>query len=91
MNNPELAEDLSKRSLKIVGQVQGIERMIGENKYCIDVINQIHAARRALDKMALMLIEDHVRTCVKKALTEKKNAQPIIEELTKAMDRLFRK
>ena len=90
MNDEKLSAALLSRVQKIRGQVEGIERMLHDDKYCIDVINQIHAARRALDKMALMLIENHLKTCVKNALTEKKNVQPIIEELTRTLDQFLK-
>ncbi len=91
MKNAEFSSILVSRVQKVRGQVEGIERMISADKYCIDIINQIHAARRALDRMALMLIENHVKTCVKDALTEKTNVQPIIEELTKTLDQFLKK
>lgn len=91
MKNAEFSSALLERVQKVRGQVEGVERMISADKYCIDVINQIHAARRALDRMALMLVENHVRTCVKNALTEKKNTEPMIEELTKTLDQFLKK
>lgn len=90
MKSVELNLSLRERIQRIRGQVEGVERMISADKYCIDIINQIHAARRALDRMALMLIENHVKTCVKTALTEKKNAEPMIEELTKTLDQFLK-
>ena len=46
------------------GQVRGIERMVGEDRYCIDVLTQISAIQAALDKVALGLLDDHVKHCV---------------------------
>ena len=53
-----------KRLHRIEGQVRGIERMVEEERYCIDVITQVSAVQAALDKVALELLEDHTRHCM---------------------------
>ena len=55
---------LVKRLHRIEGQVRGIERMVEEERYCIDVLTQIAAVEAALDKVALGLLDDHARHCV---------------------------
>jgi CsoR family transcriptional regulator, copper-sensing transcriptional repressor len=55
---------LVNRLKRIEGQVRGIERMVEEDRYCIDVVTQISAAQAALDKIALGLLDDHVRHCL---------------------------
>jgi DNA-binding FrmR family transcriptional regulator len=55
---------LGKRLRRIEGQVRGIERMVDEDRYCIDVVTQITAIQAALDKVALGLLEDHANHCV---------------------------
>jgi DNA-binding FrmR family transcriptional regulator len=57
-------EALLKRLRRIEGQVRGVERMVGEERYCIDVVTQITAIEAALDKVALGLLEDHAQHCV---------------------------
>ncbi|MCO5315776.1 MAG: metal-sensitive transcriptional regulator [Solirubrobacterales bacterium] len=57
-------EPLLKRLRRIEGQVRGIESMVEENRYCIDVVTQITAVQAALDKVALGLLEDHASHCV---------------------------
>jgi CsoR family transcriptional regulator, copper-sensing transcriptional repressor len=57
-------EQLLKRLRRIEGQVRGIEGMVEEDRYCIDVLTQISAVRAALDKVALGLLDDHARHCV---------------------------
>jgi DNA-binding FrmR family transcriptional regulator len=57
-------EALIKRLHRIEGQVTGIERMVEEDRYCIDVLTQISAVQAALDKVALGLLDDHARHCV---------------------------
>jgi CsoR family transcriptional regulator, copper-sensing transcriptional repressor len=56
--------DLLNRLSKIEGQVRGVARMVEEDRYCIDVVTQINAARAALDKVALGLLDSHVRHCL---------------------------
>ena len=59
------ARDAVRRRLRRVeGQVRGITRMVEEDRYCIDVLQQITAAQAALDKIALELVEDHTRHCI---------------------------
>jgi CsoR family transcriptional regulator, copper-sensing transcriptional repressor len=56
--------DLRERLARIEGQVKGITKMIEEDRYCIEVLTQINAVRAALDKVALGLLDDHVRHCL---------------------------
>jgi DNA-binding FrmR family transcriptional regulator len=55
---------LLQRLARIKGQVGGLERMVGDDRYCIDVLTQISAIQAALDKVALGLLDGHARTCV---------------------------
>ena len=57
-------DQLLGRLARIEGQVRGVARMIEEDRYCIDVVTQINAARAALDKVALGLLDGHVRHCL---------------------------
>lgn len=57
-------EQLLKRLSRIEGQVRGLSKMVNEDKYCIDIITQISAARAALDKVAVELIREHARHCL---------------------------
>ena len=57
-------DQLQKRLSRIEGQVRGISRMVDDERYCIDVLQQISAVRAALDKVALALVDDHVKHCV---------------------------
>src|ERR671917_1851466 len=57
-------DDLLKRLRRIEGQVGGIQRMVDDDRYCIDVLTQISAVQAALDKVALGLLDDHVKHCV---------------------------
>lgn len=59
---------LASRLHRIEGQVRGIERMLDEDRYCIDVLTQISAATTALENLALVILDDHVTHCVADAL-----------------------
>jgi DNA-binding FrmR family transcriptional regulator len=59
---------LIKRLQRIEGQVRGLERMVEEERYCIDILTQIAAVSTALDSVSVKLLEDHVRHCVGDAL-----------------------
>jgi DNA-binding FrmR family transcriptional regulator len=59
---------LKKRLHRIEGQVRGIERMVDEDRYCIDILTQVAAVRTALESLGLEVLEDHVNHCVHDAL-----------------------
>ena len=81
-------QQLLKRLARIEGQVRGVERMVEEDRYCIDVLTQISAIRAALDKVALGLLDGHVRTCVVGADPDTRPART--EELMAAVGRFVR-
>jgi CsoR family transcriptional regulator, copper-sensing transcriptional repressor len=58
-------EQLLRRLARVQGQVGGVMRMVEEDRYCIDVLTQIEAAQAALNKVALGLVDDHVRNCMR--------------------------
>ena len=60
----ESKDALLKRLRRIEGQVRGVEKMVEDDRYCVDVLTQIAAAQAALDKVALGLLDDHARHCV---------------------------
>ncbi len=57
-------EELRNRLARIEGQVRGVSRMVDEDRYCIDVLTQVSAVQAALDKVALGLLDEHVKHCV---------------------------
>lgn len=72
-------EDLLKRLKRIEGQVRGIYRMVDEDKYCVDIIDQITAARAALGKVQLALLDSHLRGCVADAIKHESGDEAITE------------
>ena len=83
-------ESLIARLRRIEGQVRGIEGMVREDRYCIDVLTQISAAQAALDKVALGLLDEHTHHCVMEAPTEAER-EARAEELMAAVGRLMRR
>jgi CsoR family transcriptional regulator, copper-sensing transcriptional repressor len=84
-------EDLLKRLRRAEGQVRGIARMIEEDTYCIDVLTQVSAATKALETVALALLEDHLSHCVAEATAEGGEvAQLKLREASDAIARLVR-
>jgi DNA-binding FrmR family transcriptional regulator len=83
---------IATRLHRIEGQVRGIERMVGEDRYCIDVLTQISAVSKALDALALEILDDHVRHCVAGALAsgDEGAAAEKAEELLAAVERFAR-
>ena len=80
---------LKKRLHRIEGQVRGIERMVDEDRYCIDILTQVGAVRTALERMAFEILNDHVTHCVQEALAsgDPKAATQKSEELLAAVER----
>jgi len=82
-------DQLLTRLRRIEGQVRGIEGMVQDERYCIDVLTQISAIQAALDKVALGLLDDHAHHCVMGAAAEERDART--EELMAAVGRLMRR
>lgn len=89
-----MLNEISKKQVlgrlkKIEGQVRGIENMVDQKRYCIDILNQIAAARRALDGVSMLLMKRHVETCVSSAIKTNKG-EPLIDELIASVERFVR-
>ena len=72
-------KELVPRLKRIEGQIRGITRMVEERRYCIDVIQQLTAARRALDQVSLKVMGGHINTCVSEAIRKREGAGKINE------------
>jgi DNA-binding FrmR family transcriptional regulator len=82
-------EAVQKRLRRIEGQVRGLQRMVEEDRYCIEVLEQISAATRALQSVALQLLNDHMAHCVADAVrTGGDEAQAKLAEASAAIARL---
>ncbi len=83
-------ELLQKRLRRIEGQVRGVQRMVDEEAYCIDVLTQIASVVSALEKVGTIVLNDHVEHCVRRAVEHGEEADEKIEELTAAVERFLR-
>ncbi|HEU5213613.1 MAG TPA: metal-sensitive transcriptional regulator [Gaiellaceae bacterium] len=85
-------EALIKRLHRIEGQVRGIEKMVEDDRYCIDILTQVGAVTTALESLALKILDDHVRHCVAGALAsgDQTDALEKTEELLAAVQRFAR-
>lgn len=82
-------EKVKNRLRRIAGQVGGLERMVEEDRYCIDILTQISAVQAAIDKVALALLDEHTRHCVIGADTAAVREERT-EEMLEAVGRLLR-
>jgi DNA-binding FrmR family transcriptional regulator len=84
-------DDVLRRLRKIEGQVRGLQRMVDDDTYCIDVLTQVSATTRALESTALMLLQEHLEHCVADAVsTGGPVAQEKLKEAGRAITRLVR-
>ncbi len=74
---------LNMRLRRLEGQIRGLQRMVDEDKYCVDILNQIVAAKGALHKVGLKILDDHMHGCVQRAIEgdETEENDEIINEL----------
>ncbi len=85
-------EDYLKRLRRIEGQVRGLQRMVDNDDYCIDILTQVSAATKALQSVAVGLLDEHLRHCVTGAVAAGGDgeADRLISEATNAIDRLVK-
>ncbi|HKW71786.1 MAG TPA: metal-sensitive transcriptional regulator [Candidatus Dormibacteraeota bacterium] len=80
---------IQTRLRRIEGQVRGIQKMVEEDRYCIDVLTQVNATKAALESVALQLLADHTEHCVAEAIQSGRGAAKV-RELNQAVERLVR-
>lgn len=85
-------EKLRNRLKRIEGQVRGVQRMIEEEAYCVDVLTQVASVVSALEKAGMLVLKDHVEHCVRESVGsgDKEKADEKVEELTTAVERFLR-
>jgi CsoR family transcriptional regulator, copper-sensing transcriptional repressor len=79
-------EDIQKRLLRIEGQARGLQKMVDDERYCIDILTQVKSVKAALDRVALLLLDDHVEHCVADAVRGGDGADKL-RELSQAIGR----
>jgi DNA-binding FrmR family transcriptional regulator len=83
--------DIQKRLRRVEGQVRGLENMVDEDRYCIDILDQVAAATRALQAVAIALLDDHLEHCVADALAAGgADAHEKVREASQAIARIVR-
>jgi len=82
-------QKIETRLRRIEGQVRGIQKMVEEDRYCIDVLTQVNATRAALESVALMLLADHTQHCVTEAIRSGAGSEKV-RELNEAVERMVR-
>ncbi|MGH9079798.1 MAG: metal-sensitive transcriptional regulator [Acidimicrobiales bacterium] len=83
--------EVQKRLRRVEGQVRGLQRMVEEDRYCIEILGQVSAATRALQSVALHLLEDHLAHCVAEAVRSGgEEADAKLDEASAAIARLVR-
>ena len=85
-NHPSHQSQLSALK-RVEGQVRGVIKMIDEGKYCVDVLNQIKAAKAALVKIESNVLKKHVESCVKESFKNRKALDSKVEELLKLINK----
>jgi CsoR family transcriptional regulator, copper-sensing transcriptional repressor len=85
----ESKEDLIRRLNKIEGQVKGIQRMVNEDKYCVDVLIQVAAVRAAINRVGTIVFEHYSRGCIRKAV-ESSDQEATIEELVGVLTKFIK-
>ena len=83
MRNPELKQSIVNRLKSVEGHIRGIQRMVDEDQYCMDILNQTSAIHKALEKVDVMILENHLQTCVTTAIRSEDPAERerVIREL----------
>lgn len=79
-----------RRLTRIEGQVRGLQRMIDDDTYCIDVLTQVAAVTKGLQGVGLQLLDEHLQHCVAGATGDPARTEELVHEATKAVERLLR-
>ena len=85
-------EKLQNRLRRIEGQVRGLQRMVEEESYCVNVLTQVASVVSALEKVGALVLKDHVEHCVRESIEsgDRQKADEKVEELTAAVERFLR-
>jgi DNA-binding FrmR family transcriptional regulator len=83
-------EKVLNRLRRIEGQVRGVQRMVENDAYCVEVLTQISSFISASEKVAMLLLRDHTEHCVRRALERGEDADEKVEELLAAVERFLR-
>jgi DNA-binding FrmR family transcriptional regulator len=81
---PRIKKDVNNRLKSIEGHIRGIQRMVDEDVYCMDIMKQTKAVQGALDRVNAMILDNHMRTCVARAVVsdDKSEQEKVMHEIT---------
>lgn len=85
----EYKKDIRKRLNRIEGQIKGIQRMIDEDKNCVDILTQIAAVRAAINKVGAIILEKHLNSCMQKALLSDEKDK-VVESLIDSIQKFLK-
>lgn len=83
-------QNVLQRLSRIEGQIRGLQRMIGEEQPCADVLTQIAAVRGALAQVGKVIFTKHSKTCIQQALQRGEDEEEVLEQLLEALDRMLK-
>ncbi len=83
-------EKIQNRLRRIEGQVRGVQRMVDEESYCVDVLTQISSIVSAMERVGAILLKDHVEHCVRESIEDGEKVEEKTAELTAAVERFLR-
>ena len=86
MENPCHKTEI-KNLKRVEGQIKGIQTMVSSNEYCVDILNQIKAAKAALSSIETKILNKHIKECVKSSLVSEEGFENKLQELTKILKR----
>ncbi|MDO8567196.1 MAG: metal-sensitive transcriptional regulator [Dehalococcoidales bacterium] len=84
-------EEILLRLRKMEGQLKGIHKMVEEDKYCVDVLNQLSSIIAAAQKVAAIILKDHIQGCVNDALARSERSEDYVKELVEVVERYAKK
>ncbi len=84
-------QEILVRLRRMEGQLRGIQRMVEEDKYCVDVLNQLSSIIAATQKLAAIILQDHIRGCVRDALRRDEHSDDYVNELVTVVERFTKK
>ena len=84
-------ERILLRLKKMEGQIRGISRMIENDKYCVDVLNQLSSVIAGTNKVAAIIMKDHIKGCVRDAIVRNDHSDEYVNELVEVVERYTRK
>lgn len=87
-HSDELKQDLKRRLNRIEGQIRGVNKMIEENKYCDNVLNQISSIQSALSSVSRVLLEAHIKSCIKSSIES--GDDKIVDELMATLKKMLK-